>query len=469
MIKNIFKSKVFQNFSFLTIGSLLSQIVGLIIVLKISRVFLPTEYGFYTFIFAQSQLISTIGDLGMKNIIIRAISRNYSRTKDLIFNGIKLRIIATIILLFIYLIYNNLLGTLNGKEILILFLFALSGIIGNLFENAFIGQQKMFIPAVYNLAFSILMAFIIFILPISYYRVDILLAIQIVFSIIKSGILYVIMLKKKVLVGEVQNFFISVKQLLGESWPYFVLILVMLPTISFSNNFLDINSTKTEIAYFNLSQKLIGPITLVIGFALSSIFPNLSAMWINDKKRFEYITTNGTNFFILFALCLCFIFTIFSREIVLVLFTVKYQAAIEVCQLQIWYVLLMSINSLIGTIWGAVNKEKLILKTGIINALISTPLLYLGSKYGALGISYAYVVSFALFEIYLWIEFKKTMKTNLTNDFKIWGLVLISFLLSNYLLNNVNFYIRMIIAILYIFAFGIYLFRKYINDFSKLL
>jgi O-antigen/teichoic acid export membrane protein len=460
MIKEIFKNRVFQNFSYLTIGTIISQLIGILVVLKISRIFTTIDYGSYTFILAQAQLISTIGDLGMRNIIIRAISIDKTRTKDLIYNGIKLRFLATSILFILYMVYNGFLGSLNNELILLLFLFALSGIIGNLFESAFIGNQKMFIPATYNLGFSILLALIIFNIPLEYCTVNVLLAIYIGTNVVKDIILYYIMLKNRILIGNVNNFDKSFRQILKESWPYFILILVMLPVISLSNNFLDLNSTKTEIAYFNISQKLIGPLTMVIGFATSSLFPNLSALWVNDEKRFKYLTSQGFHFFILLALCPCFCFTIFSKEIVVILFSAKYQGAIEVCQLQIWYVLLFSVNSLIGMIFGAIQNDKQILKSGIVNSIISTPLLFWGSKYGALGLSYAYVISFAIFEIYLWNEFKKVVKTKTSSDLRIWGLVLISFLISYSLHNNIQLYIRIIIALLYMIGISLFLLKS---------
>lgn len=447
MLQKLLHNKVIQNFSYLTIGSVLSQLIGLIVVLKISRIFAPEDYGIYTFIFTQSLLINTIGDLGMRNIIIRAISRDSSRTNDLIYNGLKLRFIASSVLMLFYLIYNHFLGSLNNTQILILFLFAFSGIISNLFENVFLGQQKMLTPSLFNLGFNILWVVIIFALPAVYFSVLLLLIIQLGIGIIKSGILYTIMRKRRILIGKVNSFAKSSNSLLKESWPYFSLMLVMLPTVYLANNFLDINSTKAEIGYFNLSQKLMMPVTMVTGFALSAIFPNLSAIWTKDSQRFYLLVAKGIRFMILSALLLCFLFTLFAKDIVVLLFSASYLPSVEVCQLQVWYVFLMGVNSFIGTVWGAENKEKLILKTAIINAIISTPLLFFGSKYGALGLSYGYVVSFALFEIYLWYKFQKTMPVRIEHSWLIWVIVIILFLISYLMPDNISVLLKLCISL----------------------
>lgn len=447
ILAKISTNKVFRNFSYLTISSILSQLIGLITILKISKIFTPNEYGIYTFIYAQSQLINAIGDLGIKNIVIRSISRDKTRTKDLLFNGLKLRLLASIVLIIIYTIYNYTLGSLNHSQILLLFILSLIGVISNLFENIFLGHQKMLMPSLLNFIFNLIWAITIFILPLKFFTIAILLFIQILNLAVKAGFFISIIKNQNILLGHVNNFFESTKIILKESWPYFIHLLVMLPVVYLSNNFLDINSTKAEIGYFNLSQKLMSPVTIVIGFALSAIFPNLSALWSNDSRRFYSLVANGFKFVILFSLALCFIFTLFAKNIVIILFSKNYLPAVEVCQLQVWYVFLMGINSFIGTVWGAENKEKLILKTAIVNAIISTPILYIGSKYGALGLSYGYVGSFALFEIYLWYVFQKAMPIKIKYSWLYWGLALILFLFSYLVSHQLSFPIKICISI----------------------
>lgn len=461
MLKIIFKNKVFQNFSFLTISSTISQLIGLVAILKISRIFAPEEYGLYTFIFAQSLLINAIGDLGMRNIITRSISRDALKTNDLVYNGLKLRLIATFILMLLYIVYNYFLGSLNAIQILILYLFSLTGIIANLFENVFIGREKMLAPSLTTIGYNLLFTVIIFALPSRHFTVNILLYFLLACGIIKSVILYSILNWKGLLVGHINDFLSSSKIYLKESRPYFFLFLVMLPTVYFANNFLDVNSTKAEIGYFNLSQRLMGPVSTVLNVALLALFPNLSSLWIKDEKKFYTIISVGFRYFLLLAAILCFLFTLFSREVVVLLFSDNYLPAVKVCQLQVWYVFLMGVNSLIGTIWGSTNKEKLILKTAIVNAVISTPILYFGSFYGAMGLSYGYVISFAIFEIFLWRLFIKSEKIVITKDWLLWSIALLFFLVSYFFPKNISIFYRMTIAVFVLSIYFWYGIRNY--------
>ena len=316
-------------------------------------------------------------------------------------------------------------------------------------------------PSIINLVTTIIWAIIIFVLPEKYFTLKSLLIIQLTLSILKLVYFYFVLLKKNILIGETQNFFISFRRILKESLPYFLLVLVMFPVISLSNNFLEINSDKKEIAYFNLAQKFTGPVSIVFSFALSSIFPNLSVLWIDNEKKFKKIIKNGIGLFILSGIFLCFCFTMFTREIVNILFTENYSSSIPVCQLQIWFLFLMSINSLIGTIWSSINQEKRMLKTSVINAIISIPFLFFGSYFGAIGLSYGYIISFSIFEIYLWIEFKKTIKLQLSNDLIIWLIAIFSFLFSFFFIQNENFEIRLIVSVVYMIVFSIFFMKSF--------
>ena len=113
-LSNVLNNKVFRNFSYLTIGSVLAQGLSLLTILKITRIFSPSDYGLFTFIMAQGLLLLAIADLGIRNIVIRSIARKPDRTNDLIVNGAMLKVFATLALIAIYIAYNNLLGSLGA-------------------------------------------------------------------------------------------------------------------------------------------------------------------------------------------------------------------------------------------------------------------------------------------------------------------------------------------------------------------
>lgn len=430
LLKRVFNNNVFRNFSYLSVGSILSQVVSLFTVIKITRILAPHDYGIYTFLMVQGTLILTISDLGLRNIVIRTIARNPQLTKDLTFNGALLRTIALVLFSLLYLVFNNYFGKLNPDQILLIFLFVLISCFSRLFEASYLGNQKMLPPALINLIFNIIWFVIIYLLPSYLITVGFLFMLFLLVNTVKALVYFICLKYQQLLTGNINNFWLTSKKLMSESWPYWVLVLIMLPFTHFSNNFLDLNSTKTEIGYFNLSERLIGPVSMVLDLALVAIFPNLSSLWVNNQKQFNRYVSVGFKYFLLIAMLFCFLFSLFIKEVIITLLPASYIPALQVCQLYIWYLFLTSIDSLIGTILGAINKEKLILKIGLVRSLLSTPILYYGSLHGSLGLAYGYVISFAVFQVFLWYMFGRATHIKIQGAGVFWLLSVILFVLS---------------------------------------
>jgi hypothetical protein len=105
---------------------------------------------------------------------------------------------------------------------------------------------------------------------------------------------------------------------------------------------------------------------------------------------------------------------------------------------------------MIGTILGATNNEKKILKLGIINSIFSTPIVYYGSTFGAIGLSIAYLTTFSIFQFYIWYVFKKSVGINIKDKFLMWGLAIVLFFISYFLVADLNLIYKIFIAILII-------------------
>jgi len=388
--------------------------------LRITRVLAPDDYGVFTFLAMQGMLLLTIGDLGIRNIIIRSIARDKERTNDLMYNGVLLKTLSILFLSLLYIGYNSWFGSLSAWQLSLLFIFSLISCFSNLFENAFLGHEKMLPPALGSLVHSVLWFTAVYTLPVELISPNLLFVVFVVLHAMKAMLFYWFLRHYDLLQGQVQSFWRSTRTLLRESWPYFALVLVMLPFTKLSNNFLDINSNLEQVGYYNLADKLVGPVSLVLDLALAAIFPNLSSLWVKDKDRFNQFISTGFRYFMLLSMLLCFVFTLYVEEVVIFLFPASYLPAVPVCQIQIWLLFLLSVDSFIGTILGATDKEKLILRLGIVHSLFATPILYYGSNYGALGLSYGQIFSFTVFQLYLWYVFRKALKIKVQHRNILW-------------------------------------------------
>ncbi len=461
MLRQILRHKVFKNFSYLTAGTIVAQLLSLVTILRITHILNPGGYGIFSFLIVQGTLLLNISDLGIRNIVIRSIARDPQRARDMIVNGARIRSVAMIVLIVLYLAYNHFLGTLTLLQVMLLFAYSYASCLANMLENTFIGNQKMLIPSVVNMTNSLLWLIAVYILPLSRTNIDSLFTIYVIVAILKVITFYFFLKKSHLLIGKVENFRTASVRIIKESWPYFVLVLLMLPFSALSNNFLALNAKPEQLGYFNLALRLLGPVSLVIDVGLAAIFPNLSSLWAKDEDQFYSFISVAFKYFMMLALILCFLFTLFTQDIVKLLFSAKYLPAVKVSQLLIWYIFLTTVDSLMGTILGAINKEKVILKFGIYKALFCTPFLYIGSMYGALGLAYGYVISLALFNIYLWIGFKRALNSRISKVAILWFFSGAGFLISYFIQPANTFIIRFAMALAAIGFTGFYISKNY--------
>lgn len=458
-ISSLIKHPVFKNFSYLTIGNILSQLLGVVVIYKLTRIFAPDDYGVFTFMVVQGQLIMTLGDLGIRNIIIRTVSRNPNQTNQLFQTGLTIKVFSILIFSSAYFFYNHFWGTLSFYQVLLVCFFGLISSSSNLLESLFYGLQKMLLPSISNMVYNCIWLIIVLIWTIDNPSINQLFNVFIFVSFIKTILLFIFLIRRNHLVFHLYSFNkLPIFSILKESLPYYFLALMMLPISYLSNNFLVINSSSTELGYFNLSNKILAPVAMVFTYSFSAIFPNLSNLWSIDKNKFLKLVSSGIYIFIVGASIFVMLFSFLLKDLIQTFFSKEYYPSIPIFQVQIWYVLLMGVNSLIGTIWGASNNEKLLLKASLINFLISTPALWYGSKYGAFGLSLGYLVSFTIFEIYLFYHFLKSMKISSKNMNIPWLFTIVLFTIS-WIFKDSSFFLRFIVIIS--ISILVYSFRKF--------
>jgi O-antigen/teichoic acid export membrane protein len=445
-LKKYLNHKVFKNFSYLTIGSIVSQLLMLVTVLRITKILLPDDYGLYTFMISQGTLLYALSDLGIKTTTIRAIARKPEATRNYALNGAIMRLLSLVFFFLVYVVYNNLLGSFNSFQLVLIAIYGLIYSFFHLFEYIFLGNQRMLYPSVVKIIHSGLWFLIIFLLPEHLFSANFLMVAFLIISTVKTYFLYNRIQKLNLLIGTRGEFLKNAKMMLKESWPYITMMLFNLPFAYFSNNFLDVNSTNDEIGFFNLATKLMGPVQIIISFSLTALFPNISQLFVKDKKSFLRYVSTGVPAFVFLIGYFSFIFSFFSKEGIQLLFTEEYLPAIPVTQLQIWFVFFHGINHLITIIFGAADLEKKIFNLSLVNFLIATPMLYAGSFYGALGISYGYVVSFAIFQIYIWWQLKKNLQITFNYEYYLWLMILVLFAISYVLVNYFDLWEKILLS-----------------------
>lgn len=465
--KSILASKVFKNFSYLTIGSILGQLLSLLAIFLLTKAIKPEFYGVYTYLISQGLLLVRISSFGNNNIVIRKISRKQQVTKSVALSTLVYRLGFILVSSLLYIVYDYFFGQLTSGQIGLLIVYTLVSSICFIIEWAFTGQQKMKTVALINFATNLTwLLFVIFLVD-GDSQPTAIFFLYVLSHFIKMLLYLMLALFNKIFAGQkLSDIFKLGFSINKESWPYFAMILLLLPLSNLDNNFLDINSTDVEIGYFNLAKRLIGPLSLMNTMLITAIFPNISSMWVDNKEKFLKVLINGFPVFILLGGTVCFAFSLFCEEVITLLFDAAYLPAVVVCQIQVWYFLFFSIDFLMGTFLGASNREKTILKIAMVYCVICAPSMFFGSYYGAVGISAALFISYLIALIFTWNMFRAAMETKMTachtSFLIILGLISLSFVITQ--LYPVDFIFKSILFL----VVGFFIFKKGMRQIKQL-
>lgn len=172
-----------------------------------------------------------------------------------------------------------------------------------------------------------------------------------------------------------------------QSLPFYGTLILSIPTQQLPLLFLGHFSGKEEVGYFGISNKFSLPLTLIVNNLLIAIYPMLSKYFVENKNAF----LKRTEKILLIIIILGIIFTLglglFSKELILIFLGNNYEPAIRCFSVQVWISLNLIIHSFIATIFLATNKEKILVKLSVFNAIIIGLFSFIGSFYGADGLA----------------------------------------------------------------------------------
>jgi len=408
-IKQLGNLKILKNFSNLVFGNLVYQIFNLISLVYIARRLKTEGFGEFSYLLVQGQLFATIASLGIKNIVIRNIARDLKQTNSIFAAGMLLQGIGFVISLVILLIYSWLISSYDILTFVVLAINIFSLNFWDTSEAVYMAHQKMLYPGVLKSITLVIWIVFLLLIPNRLFTQQMMFISYTVVLFANILIAYVSLKQAKLLAEPITNLRQITTSIFSQSFPYFILVVVNLPVNFLANNFLKINSSNIELGYFNTSNRLTQPIKLITSLALLSFFPNVSVLWSNNKERFRIKIQQLTPLFINLLLVLSALFSIFSKEIILIVFGKEYLPAAFIFKYQVWFVFLFTVQGLIGTLWMASDKQRLLSVCGVVNAIVCTPVLWYGSLSGARGEAIAYFLSYAFLTPLLFIVFFKSL------------------------------------------------------------
>jgi O-antigen/teichoic acid export membrane protein len=420
---SIFNSKIIKNFSVLTGTSLLIQVLSILSSIRLARQLQPIGYGLFNLVTLQVTIFSIVSVFGLRIVVIRHIARYKQDARKIFKVSNQIRIITTIVALLLAAGYSLLHNKQSLPSVLswALLLLIIFQSFWDSIDSVSFGFEKMQTSGVINLIMTVIWITEIYLIPNRLFTVKILL----IAYVINQGartLIYYVWLRQNILRKipfETITGFTQHKLLIRQSNFYFILALFTSIQSQIPILLLQFNSHIDQIGLFNLGNRILSPLQMMLSMLLTALFPMLSRLAIDNKPLFAQRIKSLLNIITLTGIWGSLCFSLFSKDIVKLLYGNAYITTANVILVQCWFTVLFAIFCTIGTVLSALDKQKLLATLSIFYGVIASPIFYFGTRYGAIGLAWSFVIAAFLNMTYHWIIFRNLLEKRLSIKYSI--------------------------------------------------
>lgn len=384
--------RVLKNTGVILAGNIANKVLNAVILIYLARYLGSSEFGKYSFVITYLFFFSVISMLGINKIVVREISQDKTIQESILGNALSIRLLLSIFAIVISIIIINLLDYPGDIKILV-YIFSLTLFFSSISTTyALIFEAKL--KMIYSVLSDIVAVIIslILILAIIFFNgglIHIIIALLIanIFQLLTT--LYFSQRFVRPKLG-FNSFYI--KKILNASiltgltyflWSIYYRIDVMM---------LSLMKSVEVVGYYSAAYTLVGALEIIPRAILMSVFPLMSGYFKNSKDILEKIYEKSFRLMLIIALPIAIFVTVFSEEIILLIYNEAFLQSSFALSILIWSVVFLFINSLFANMMVAMGKEKMTAYTAGIMALVNIVLNYfLIPRYSYVGASIATV------------------------------------------------------------------------------
>lgn len=394
---------VFRNTLFLTLSEVFLKIIGFLWIVFLARSLSVELFGRYSFVNSLISIFSFLPDLGVGLIVIREIAKRREKAplylgNSFVLNGVLATITVLVILSTVFFLnYSPEVGLLISVASLTLFVSTLRSV--GIFY--FDGMEKMNISAVLNSMNSLLL--------IGGGLIGFLLAHTL--KAVFLGMLVGTTASLMVTWGRVVRYTLPqfsfdkalVKHLLFEGLPLGLASFAFMVYTRVDSVLLTLLMGERSVGIYNSATPFVFSIIQLLNVPfVVALYPALSRLSTIGKDRFVSATKKSLLVIALWSFPAAIIISFFA-SIIPFIFGEKYQEAVPILRLLIFFVPFASLSALLYKVLIVIGKQKMYLFVSIIGAILNIALnLWLIPSFGLMGAATASVVTqVILFASYL--------------------------------------------------------------------
>lgn len=398
-IKALFQKKIVKNWSSLFISMVVSSASSFLCFAVLGNKMPVEDYGLFSTMIALATTVSVFVNNVLAGIVAnREIAVEPSSSRDILLKFLGIRAISFIfgiVALFIY--------TRNDKDVTQLVFISLAVLLSfdsfwDLFEQVAFGLRVTNYSMFLNVISSVIWLLVVFTIPRDMASINIILPVYAIICLCKTLIYGFVDCKLVFRYNECSSTK-SFKYLFSSSMPYMYNRILGTISTQIPILLLDGYAGLAETAYYSVGEKFATPITRLTTVTISAVFPFLTRALKKDHKLAGQAVVNLFQIILSFGACGALILCATSKYWLVAIVGQKYSNAVEAFNYQIWFAVIVSVDSILSMALSSDFKQKTLSVITTIDALLLVPFLYVGLGYGAKGIAIAKLMA-AMFSVF---------------------------------------------------------------------
>ncbi len=350
---------MFKNTFWLGVSSAIQMFFGFFVSIFLARYLGNIDYGKYVFVFSFTGLFGILVEFGFSNFLINEIARDKSKLKDYLENVLALKIIISI--LFLFLVFLLLYFTNKPLEVKIFIYISSIAIIFNsfttVFYSVFRAYEQMKNEAIIIVALAIINFVLVFFAIFKEFPLLVFFEINLLVSIL-GFLLALLFVRRKFVLFSLRRNIALWKRILKNIIPFVLSGIFM--SIYFYTDQVMLSFLKGDQAtgWYGAVYKIFS-----VFFGLSAVYfgvfyPVVSRLYTESREKLELLLKTTLKISFIIFLPISLIIFLLAKPIMLLLYGNDFLGGVLALQIIIWIILLFFISPVYSNTLLACSQRK---------------------------------------------------------------------------------------------------------------
>ena len=348
---------VAKNSSVIAAGSIITRFIGLIVTIYLAKYLGTAGFGKYSFVFAYLAFFNIVTDLGLQQILVREMARDWSNAPKLVGNAYILRLTLTLFAIALSIVIITLLQyPADTTSYIYIAAFTLLFIsFSDFYTTIFQAKLVMGYSVISKLIFKFLSAGLIFYLIFTGGTLTEIILIIVFSEMVKAMLCYYFSRK-----FVKPDFTIDInlwKYLFKESLPLALTSVIWIIHSRIDVIMLSVMKGDAAVGLYSASYTLSEPLMLISSALTISLFPIMSVSFKESRDRLVKSYKLGLKYILVMMLPIAVSVTFIADRVILFVYEPEFAPSVIALQILVWAVVFGSMNSIMLYLLVAIDRQ----------------------------------------------------------------------------------------------------------------